>query len=189
MLNDPLEVVKKATRIFESAGMDYLVGGSLASSLYGIPRATQGVDILVNMTESNLEAVLPSLREHFYIDEPAAKDAVRKGASFNIIDREYLYKLDIFVQGADDLSQKEMRRRINFHLAGPGDQTIFLGSPEDIIAHKLYWYRLGNEVSERQWNDALNVIKVQRNKLDYDYLKLMCEARGVSGLLKRLLEP
>ncbi len=186
-LNDPLEVVKKATLIFEKTEIDYCIGGSLASSLYGIPRATQDVDIVADLTERNLEIILPLFSDKFYVDEEMARNAVKNGSSFNIIDREFLYKIDIFIQGADELSQKEMRRRMRYRLADSDDQAIYLCSPEDIIAHKLYWYKLGNEVSERQWNDALNVVKVQRNQLDYDYLKIICEARGVSELLKRLL--
>ncbi len=186
-INDPLKVVRKATLIFEKTGIDYLVGGSLASSLYGIPRATQDVDIVADLTTQNLATILPLLSEYFYVDEAMADDAVKRGSSFNIIDREFIYKLDIFVQGTDDLSRKEMNRRIKYLLADSDDQTIFLCSPEDIVAHKLFWYKLGNEVSERQWNDALNVVKVQRERLDYDYLKMMCGARGVLRLLERLL--
>jgi hypothetical protein len=59
--------------------------------------------------------------------------------------------------------------------------------PEDIIAHKLYWYKLGDEISDRQWNDALNVLKIQQNQIDFGYLEKMCSARGVLSLLKKML--
>jgi hypothetical protein len=186
-LNDPLQVVQKATAIFEKIGVDYCVGGSVASSLYGVPRATQDVDIVADLTERNLKIALPLLSEGFFVDEEMAKNAVKSGSSFNIIDREFIYKIDIFVQGSDDLSRQEMLRRKKFRLADSDGQSMYLCSPEDIIAHKLFWYKLGNEVSERQWNDAKNVVNVQRQQLDFDYLKKMCTDRGVSDLLERLL--
>jgi hypothetical protein len=186
-LKDPLQVVQKATAIFEKLGVDYCVGGSVASSLYGVPRATQDVDIVADLNEQNLKIALPLLIECFFVDEEMAKNAVKSGSSFNIIDKEFIYKIDIFVQGSDDLSHQEMLRRKEFRLADSEGQSMYLCSPEDIIAHKLYWYKLGNEISERQWNDAKNVVNVQQRQLDFDYLKKMCKARGVSDLLERLL--
>jgi hypothetical protein len=186
-IQDPLKIVRKATEILEKAGVDYLVGGSLASSLHGIPRSTQDVDIIVDLSEHMIDKILPLFSEHFYVDFEMAKEAAQRRSSFNIIDKELLYKLDIFIQEDDDLSEMEMKRRVKYRIADSGDQTIFVCSPEDIVAHKLYWYKLGNGVSERQWNDALNVLKVQKGRLDLDYLKMICRARGVSELLEKLL--
>jgi hypothetical protein len=187
-LSDPLSVVRKATNIFEKAGIRYLVGGSLASSLHGIPRSTQDVDIVADLNVQQVENILPLLSEHFYVDEEMAKDAVMRRSSFNVIDRELLYKLDIFVLSDDALAETEMKRRVGYRLADSDDQTMYVCSAEDIVAHKLYWYRLGDGVSERQWNDALNVVKVQREHLDMDYLTRTCSARGVGDLLEKLLK-
>ena len=87
-ISDPLKVVRKATSIFEKAGVNYLVGGSLASSLHGIPRSTQDVDIVADLSLKVVERLLPLLSEHFYVDEEMVKDAVMRRSSFNIIDRE-----------------------------------------------------------------------------------------------------
>jgi hypothetical protein len=187
-LSDPLKVVRKATNVFEKAGVNYLVGGSLASSLHGIPRSTQDVDIVADLSLQVVEQILPLLSKHFYVDEEMVKDAVKHRSSFNIIDRDLLYKLDIFVQGDDALAETEMKRRVKYSLADSDDQTMYVCSAEDIIAHKLFWYRLGGSVSERQWNDALNVAKVQHQFLDFDYLTKTCKARGVADLLKKLLK-
>jgi len=184
-LADPIRVVTKVTKVLQDLGIRYLVGGSLASSLHGIPRATQDVDIVADLTENQIEEIAALLSQTFYIDIEMARDAVKRRSSFNIIDKEYFFKIDIFVQGPDDISAIEMERRVIYQVADSNDQSIYVCSPEDIIAHKLYWYKLGNGVSERQWNDAVNVIKVQKERLDIDYLKRTCRARGVSELLEK----
>ncbi len=186
-LADPIRVVKKVTDILQELGIRYLVGGSLASSLHGIPRATQDVDVVAEIAEKHIAPLEKKLSPGFYFDAKTARDAIERRSSFNIIDKEDFFKIDIFVQGLDDLSAMEMDRRVMYQLADSNGQSIYVCSPEDIIAHKLYWYKLGDGVSERQWNDAVNVIKVQKERLDIDYLKRICRARGVLELLEKLI--
>jgi hypothetical protein len=187
-LSDPLMVVKKVTDVFQELGIRYLVGGSLASSLHGIPRATQDVDVVAEIAEKHIAPLEKKLSPCFYFDVKMAGEAVERRSSFNIIDKEEFFKIDIFVQGLDDLSALEMDRRVMYHLADSNGQTIYVCSPEDIIAHKLYWFKLGEGVSERQWNDAANVIKVQGNRLDLDYCRRTCRARGVLDLFEKALK-
>lgn len=184
---DPIKVVFKVTTVLQQLGIRYLVGGSLASSLHGIPRATQDVDIVVTISEAQIQKIAELLSPDFFIDIDMMKNAVKKHSCFNIIDKEDLFKVDMFVQGPDEISELEMERRVQYPIADSGEQTIYVCSPEDIIAHKLYWYKSGDYISERQWTDALNVIKVQKGRLDIDYLKKICQARGVSVLLEKAL--
>ena len=67
------------------------------------------------------------------------------------------------------------------------DPPLFVASAEDVILHKLRWYRLGNEVSDRQWQDVLGVLKVQRGRLDLDYLHQNADRLEVEDLLERAL--
>ena len=66
-------------------------------------------------------------------------------------------------------------------------EPIAIASAEDIILEKLRWFRLGEEVSERQWRDVVDVIKVQDDSLDLVYLRQWATALGVSDLLERAL--
>jgi hypothetical protein len=185
MLSDPLLVVQKAVMCFDFLDIKYLIGGSLASSLYGIPRATQDVDIVADVTVENLQALLDLLKKDFYVDPDLGNEALQSKSSFNIIDKETIFKIDIFLMSHDTLSSIEMDRRKPYSIVD--SNTFFLCSPEDIIAHKLYWYKLGDEISERQWNDALNVLKIQQDTIDLEYLEKMCSARSVLSLLHKML--
>ena len=66
-----------------------------------------------------------------------------------------------------------------------GKVPVRFASPEDILLHKLVWYRLGNEVSDRQWGDIVGVIRVQAKTLDGAYLRRWSGPLGVSDLLDR----
>lgn len=186
-LADPIAVVAKLTVVLDELGIRYMIGGSLASSLYGIPRATQDVDVVADVTESHVGPLADRLSPYFYFDAGAAKDAVRRRSSFNIIDKEEIFKIDVFVMGVDDISGEEMERRSMRQVADAPGREIWVCSPEDIVAHKLHWYKLGDGVSDRQWNDARNVIRVQGKRLDLGYLRRVCAARGVLDLLEKAL--
>jgi hypothetical protein len=69
------------------------------------------------------------------------------------------------------------------------DETVrvYLSSPEDVILHKLEWYRLGGGVSDRQWGDVLGVLKVQGEALDFGYLRQWAGELGLTELLAAAL--
>jgi hypothetical protein len=78
-----------------------------------------------------------------------------------------------------------MRRRRRFTLFEDPMRELVVASPEDVVAHKLYWYQLGGEVAERQWSDAVGVLRVGGDRLDVAYLLRIARLRGVERLLRR----
>lgn len=187
MQNEPIEVTLKVTQVFESLGIPYLIGGSLASTLYGMIRTTQDSDIVAEMQIEHIQPFVSVLQGEFYIDEEMIAEAIQHYSSFNIIHRETMFKVDVFIP--------KPRPFLRSQIIHAKKQTFFLetevsakfASPEDTILAKLEWYRLGGEVSERQWRDILGVLKTRAGMLDVSYLQKWADELEVNDLLVRAL--
>jgi hypothetical protein len=188
MLPDPIQVVAQVARALEEIGIPYLVGGSLASSRYGLPRTTQDVDLVVDLREDQVVRLVNVLQDEFYIDAGMIREAIAQRSCFNVIHLQAAYKVDLFLIKADTWAQMEMARR-RTERTGPDDSSVTLNfcSPEDIILHKLDWYRLGGGVSDRQWSDVLGVLKVQASALEGAYLRHWTSELGLTELLDRAM--
>jgi hypothetical protein len=187
VMDEALAVTLRVVRALEGIGVPYLVGGSIASSFYGEPRATQDVDIVADLQEPNVSQLVAALRDDFYLDEPAIREAVRHRSTFNVIHLETMFKVDIFVAKDDVATLQEFERRRLHPLPNHPDTEIVVATPEDIVVQKLYWYRLGGEVSDRQWLDALKVLEVRLDSLELPYMHQLARHLGVEDLLERVL--
>jgi len=185
ILAEPIQVTQLIAEVFDRLQISYLVGGSLASSLHGIPRATQDVDVVAGLKPQHVMPLVKALEAAFYIDADMIRDAIQHGSSFNVIHLDTMFKIDIFVLQDDSASREEMTRRELYKLSEESEQGLFLATAEDIILRKLYWFQLGGGSSERQWNDVLGVLQVQKEKLDYSYLQRLAHKMGVANLLRQ----
>ena len=188
VLAEPVRITQYIARVLDSLSISYFVGGSLASSLHGVPRATQDVDIIADIKIKNIPELVDAFKQDYYIDPDMIQDAIKHRTSFNIIHLGTMFKADIFILKPDTLSQIEMKRRQQYQISDIPQQTLFLASAEDIIINKLYWFQLGGGVSERQWNDALGVIKIQSKNLDYQYLEHAASERRITDLFEKALK-
>lgn len=175
-------------RALEKWKIDYLVGGSLASSYHGMPRATNDADLIADLKLAHVPLLATELRGRFYHDEDRMRDAVRRRSSFNVIFLKTMFKVDVFVLKDDPLSRLEMRRRQRVVLDEASGEAFDVASAEDTVLQKLAWYREGGETSDRQWHDLLGVLKVRRQDLDLDYVRHWSAHLDVRDLLDRALE-
>ena len=187
VLAEPLQIACQIARIFELLGIRYLVGGSLASSLHGIPRATHDIDIVAEIKECQVEDLAKQLKGTFYADADMIREAIQLYRSFNIIHLATMLKIDVFILKLDVFSQEQMARCHCYQVAEDPANTLYLSSAEDIIVHKLIWYQLGDEISQRQWNDVLGVLQIRHNELDYSYLEWAAKQQGILQLLRRAI--
>jgi len=124
------------------------------------------------------------LEPSYYIDADAVRDAIRRRSSFNAIHLDTMLKVDVFIPKSRLFDQEELRR-VRQELLVEGTRSFYTASPEGTILNKLEWYRMGGEVSDRQWNDILGVLKVQDRALDLAYLRRWAANLGVTDLLER----
>jgi hypothetical protein len=183
----PLDVALDVIEILDRFDIDYVLGGSLASSTFGEPRATNDVDIAAALTATHLGPLVDELRAEGYdVPERSAADAVSDFSSFNVIHPSGL-KADLFVTGDNLLDRLQMSRRVRIELPTDPPQPIWVTSPDDQILRKLDWYRLGQEVSDRQWRDILGLIAAQHTNLDLGELRRDAGEAGLGELLERAL--
>jgi hypothetical protein len=187
MLPEPISVTLQVADVLESLGAQYFIGGSLASAIHGISRATMDVDLIADMRLEHVEAFTTLLGNAFYVDDESIREAIRSRSSFNIIHRETMFKVDVFIRKTRLYDQAQFDRRVLQSLATEPERTAYVASAEDTILAKLEWYRMGNEISERQWRDVQNVIKVQGNRLDLGYLRQWATQLNILDLLERAL--
>jgi len=187
MQNEPIEVTLKVTGVLENLGIPYLIGGSLASTLYGMVRSTQDSDIVAEMRPKHVQAFITALQNEFFIDDEMIVESVKTNSSFNIIHRDTMFKVDVFIPQARPFLQSQISRAQRQTFSLDSEISANFASPEDTIISKLEWYRMGGEVSDRQWRDILGVMKTRAGDLDLDYLRKWGHELKVSDLLERAI--
>jgi hypothetical protein len=181
---EPIQILLRISQILDDLEVPYLTGGSVASSIFGIPRATQDIDLVIALSPAKVNDFVKAMQSDFYIDSDAVLQAVRRRTSFNAIHFETVQKIDFFIQGQSDYAVEEMKRRSQIAIDETSERKIYVTSPEDIILQKLLWYKMGSRISERQWNDVLGVIKVQGERLDPEYLAHWAKELAIVDLLE-----
>lgn len=164
------------------------ISGSLASTLYGMIHTTQDSDIVAEMRLEHLKPFMTALQDEFYIDDEMIAESITHNSSFNIIHRDTMFKVDVFIPRPRPFLQSQLARAQRQTFTFETEVSARFASPEDTILSKLEWYRMGGEVSDRQWRDILGVMKTRAGELDLDYLKKWAGELKVGDLLERALK-
>jgi hypothetical protein len=180
---DVVDITLLVTRALERCGVAYFLGGSLASSFQGEPRATNDVDLVVDLPPDRVAAFVAALGPDFDVDADALSRAARERGSWNVIYVPAVTKIDLFVLREAPFDQAEFGRRRLIEVR-PG-ASLFIKSPEDSVLRKLLWYRAGGGVSDRQWRDVVQVLRQSRAVLDDGYLDEWAARLALGELLAR----
>ena len=181
--NDIISAIDTVIECFERLGIGYYIGGSVASSAYGIARATMDVDLIAKIETKHVENLVKALEKNYYIDAGMITKAIQEKSSFNLIHLETVIKIDVFISRDHPYDLKAFDRRQTDTLDEESARKFYLSSPEDVILSKLQWYHLGGRLSQQQWKDVLGVLKVQGDRLDLKYLKYWASKMDLSDLL------
>ena len=183
----PISALRRVVDAFESLGIDYYIGGSIASSVHGVFRQTADVDFIAELDERHVEPLTNLLQDAFYIDPESIREAIAQSGSFNVIVLDTMEKCDIFVHGATPWGREQMSNRVS-RSAYPGvDNEVWLESAACTVLQKLLWFRAGGGVSDRQWRDVQGILRTQGKSLDFEYLREWARRIGVANELEAAL--
>ena len=183
-IEDLARTIASVGGALDGLGVEWAVGGSLASATYGEPRATNDVDVAAILSPENARRFARHLGKEFYADEEAAFDAASRYTSFNVLDQRTLVKVDVFILPPGPLGEGQLARRRRLPLF-PDARSVPVLAPEDIVLQKLRWYASGGQVSDTQWRDILSVLRLAEEPPDDAYLDEVAKSAGLGELLAR----
>lgn len=187
-MSDLLKALIPVVDALECLGVAYQIGGSVASSVYGVPRATMDIDLVADLRPEHVQPLMALLQEQYYISPEAVHEALRRRSSFNLIHLETMVKVDVFILRERPYDQEAFRRTRRDTLTEESGREFCLSSPEDIVLNKLAWFQMSGGVSERQWSDVIGVLRVQAGALDVTYMTHWATVLGLADLLERAFQ-
>lgn len=187
--SDLLDALTPVAETLERLGVAYQIGGSVASSVHGMARATMDIDLVADLRPDHVDAFVAALGDAYYADADMVRDAIAGRSSFNLIHQPTMFKVDVFLPKERAFDRRSLERRVRESLSeDPGARTFFVATAEDTLLAKLEWFDRGGRVSERQWTDILGLLRVQGEALDVGYLTRWAGELGLAHLLERAFE-
>ncbi len=139
---DILAATLPIVEILEQLSVPYHIGGSVASSIYGLPRLTIDVDLVADLKLEHVHPLVRYFEIDYYIDADAVRDAIKRKGSFNAIHLTSMLKVDVFIPKSRLFDQEELHR-VQLQTLVEGTRPFYVASPEGTILNKLEWYRMG----------------------------------------------
>ncbi len=173
------KVLKDVTERLESLGLSYMLSGSMAMVKYGMHRMTNGIDIVVELSEKDLSEFLAEFQDDFYIPPSRALESVRTGRMFNMLNNTDLVKVDVIIRKDEAFDQIAFENRTTVvYTSFP----VSIISREDLIISKLRWGK--DSMSEKQIGDVASII---RNGYDEEYVNLWAKKLDLKDILARAI--
>ena len=169
----------------DRAGLPYAIVGSVAASLYGEPRATNDVDIVIQMKSADASKLVEAFpADRFYVPPVEVIELEFNrghGGHINVIALESMIKADIY-----PLSRAEaawFARRRPLEISG---KRLWFAIPAAVILHKLRFYREGG--GEKHLRDIRGMLTISDQEIDRVELDHACAALGLSDLWQAVQE-
>jgi hypothetical protein len=191
MKDQPLDItafLKLVLESLEAAGVDYLIGGAIAEWAWGEPRATQDLDVVINLP---VEAIVKSSKELEKRDMLVPSDIIldamveeRADIPLNAIHMYSGLKADLYLmREGDALRQSAFRRRILVDY-GPPIGSVYVHSPEDLILYKLLY--LGLSGQPKHVRDIAAILRARAGQLDQAYIERWVGQLGLNSVWKEI---
>lgn len=175
-----LDILKIVLGRLSNSGIEHMLTGSIALSYYVQPRMTRDVDIVIGITEKDVDKIHSLFKDDFYIDKESVSDSIREKSSFNIIYLKAPTKFDFIIRKDTPYRKLEFERRQRIEIEGI---KTFIVSIEDLILSKLYWAK--DSHSEMQLNDVRLLLTGE--KVNLEYVREKAKELNITGLLGELI--
>jgi hypothetical protein len=177
------ELLTKVVKTLDAAGIEYMLTGSVVSSLQGEPRSTHDIDLVVDLALSQVAPLLAAFSApDYYLSEASVNEAIRRRSMFNLLSVSDGDKVDFWMLKSEPFDKSRFARRQIEDVQGV---KINISTPEDTILAKLQWAQASGG-SEKQFNDALRVYELQHATFDPEYLDFWSRELAVTSLWERL---
>lgn len=179
-MSDQLRILTSVTARLDTAGIPYMVTGSMAANYYATPRMTRDIDLVVELSEADVSRVVNLFQDEYYIDRDMVQEAIQNKSMFNMIHNASVIKVDCVVRKDSAYRREEFARRRTVTVAG---QRISMVTPEDLILSKLDWAK--DSRSQMQLDDVRNLLRAVP-ELDTAYVKHWAERLGLAALYQEV---
>lgn len=158
-----IEFLKTLVMYFKQNQISYMLSGSVAMSLYTVPRFTRDFDFVVHLRPVDVSNLVEHFREGYYCDEDSIREAILNKSMFNIIDHKSGYKADFIILKNEPYRITEFERR---SLIDFSEMNIYVVSPEDLLLSKIIWVQ---QVQSHIQFDDIKLLSTL-NTLDWQYI-------------------
>lgn len=164
-------------------GIDYMLVGSFSSNYYGIARATRDADFVIHADSTALRTLEAELPDGFVFDPQQSFEMVTSTTKCRVVIDEIPFEIEFFNLSQDEFDQQRFHRR---RAVKDGERNCFLPTPEDVIVQKLRWAKGGKR--GKDYDDARDVMAVQGNALDFDYIRTWADRHGTREMCEEIYE-
>ncbi len=167
----------------DSTGILYMLVGSLSSNYYGVPRSTQDADFVVQLRNIPITTLIERLGPQFRLEPQLSFETIQASTRYILTLIDNPFHVELFLLGEDEYDRQRFSRR---HCACILGREVYIPTAEDVIVTKLRWSQHGRRIKDR--DDVRNVLAIQGDRLDWNYIRQWCAHHGTLELLDEILD-
>ncbi|HYE20689.1 MAG TPA: hypothetical protein VEA69_19740 [Tepidisphaeraceae bacterium] len=180
---DPKLIMLQVAEALETLDVQYMLVGSFSSNAYGIPRSTFDADFVIEATTIDFGALARALGPDLNVEQQLQLETVTGRSRYVARHTAVDFTVELFLLDEDPHNAERFARRRRSNMFG---RPVWLPTAEDVVIQKLRWY--GRARRHKDYDDVKDVLAVQRDNLDFDYIRAWCDRHGTRAILEELLQ-